>query len=172
MVAYGLKTPIGCSTTTKFQVVLKPNPGDIRTLYPGFADITSAWTPRCMTWLCRDNCGNSRPSALGLGWESLAVTGYGIVTSSTYFQQSGVECYPVPAKSPTASSVWRCTCKGVRFGYDLVVLRRPVRQGYLRPMCFHQNGGRAMRPNNFETRPMSNKQLELFSTSTKAQPTG
>jgi glycyl-tRNA synthetase alpha chain len=95
----------------QYQVVLKPNAG--RTSRSSTSSSLKALGIDPLVHDIRfveDNWESPTLGAWGLGWE-VWLNGME-VTQFTYFQQvGGLECKPVLARSPTASSAWPCTCR-------------------------------------------------------------
>ena len=78
----------------QFQVVLKPNPGDMQELYLDSLNHIGVDTKVHDIRFVEDNWESPTLGAWGLGWE-VWLNGME-VTQFTYFQQvGGVECYPV-----------------------------------------------------------------------------
>jgi glycyl-tRNA synthetase alpha chain len=77
---------------------------------PGFAGSAGLDLKQNDVRFVEDDWENPTLGAWGLGWE-VWLNGME-VTQFTYFQQvGGIDCKPVPARSPTASSAWPCTCR-------------------------------------------------------------
>ena len=121
----------------QFQVVLKPNPGNIQELYleslrrigidPLVHDIR----------FVEDNWESPTLGAWGLGWE-IWLNGME-VTQFTYFQQvGGIECYPVTGEITYGLERLAMYIQGVDSVYDLVWTDGPFGQVTYGDV-FHQN---------------------------------
>ncbi|PKM30039.1 MAG: glycine--tRNA ligase subunit alpha [Gammaproteobacteria bacterium HGW-Gammaproteobacteria-11] len=142
----------------QFQVVLKPNPGDMQELYldslkhigidPLVHDIR----------FVEDNWESPTLGAWGLGWE-VWLNGME-VTQFTYFQQvGGVECYPVTGEITYGLERLAMYLQGVDSVYDLVYSDGPFGKVTYGDV-FHQNEVEQS-TYNFEHANVE-KQLELF----------
>jgi tetrameric-type glycyl-tRNA synthetase alpha subunit len=94
----------------QYQVVMKPNPDDIVERYFGSLKALGIDPLVHDLRLVEDNWESPTLGAWGLGWE-VWLNGME-VTQFTYFQQAGgIECRPVPARSPTVWNACACTCR-------------------------------------------------------------
>jgi glycyl-tRNA synthetase alpha chain len=94
----------------QYQVVLKPAPADILELYLGSLEALGFDLKSNDVRFVEDDWENPTLGCWGLGWE-VWLNGME-VTQFTYFQQvGGIDCSRSPARSPTAWSAWRCTCR-------------------------------------------------------------
>ena len=99
----------------QYQVVLKPSPADIQDLYLGSLEALGIDPREHDMRFVEDDWENRRRSAPG-GWAGKCGSNGMEITQFTYFQQvGGLDCKPdARARSPTASSGSRCTCRARR----------------------------------------------------------
>lgn len=122
----------------QFQVILKPSPLDIQTLYLdslrmlGFDPLTHDIR------FVEDNWESPTLGAWGLGWE-VWLNGME-VTQFTYFQQvGGLECKPVSGEITYGTERLAMYMQGVDSVYDLVWTRGPDGTPVTYGDIFHQN---------------------------------
>lgn len=103
----------------QFQVVLKPSPADIQTLYlESLAELGIDMTTHDVRFV-EDNWESPTLGAWGLGWE-VWINGME-VTQFTYFQQvGGLECYPVTGEITYGIERIAMYLQGVDSIYDIV----------------------------------------------------
>jgi glycyl-tRNA synthetase alpha chain len=142
----------------QFQVVLKPNPGDMQELYLDSLNHIGVDTKVHDVRFVEDNWESPTLGAWGLGWE-VWLNGME-VTQFTYFQQvGGVECYPVTGEITYGLERLAMYLQGVDSGYDLVYSDGPFGKVTYGDV-FHQNEVEQS-TYNFEHANVD-KQLELF----------
>ena len=103
----------------QFQVVLKPSPAEIQTLYlESLAELGIDMTTHDVRFV-EDNWESPTLGAWGLGWE-VWINGME-VTQFTYFQQvGGLECYPVTGEITYGIERIAMYLQGVDSIYDIV----------------------------------------------------
>tara|TARA_R110002051_G_scaffold130806_1_gene204694 strand:- start:23173 stop:24120 length:948 start_codon:yes stop_codon:yes gene_type:complete len=142
----------------QFQVVLKPNPGDMQELYLDSLKHIGVDTQVHDVRFVEDNWESPTLGAWGLGWE-VWLNGME-VTQFTYFQQvGGVECYPVTGEITYGLERLAMYLQGVDSVYDLVYSDGPFGKVTYGDV-FHQNEVEQS-TYNFEHANVE-KQLELF----------
>tara|TARA_R110000822_G_scaffold106714_3_gene235067 strand:+ start:9383 stop:10330 length:948 start_codon:yes stop_codon:yes gene_type:complete len=142
----------------QFQVVLKPNPGDMQELYLDSLNHIGVDTKVHDVRFVEDNWESPTLGAWGLGWE-VWLNGME-VTQFTYFQQvGGVECYPVTGEITYGLERLAMYLQGVDSVYDLVYSDGPFGKVTYGDV-FHQNEVEQS-TYNFEHANVD-KQLELF----------
>ncbi|MEH6499647.1 MAG: glycine--tRNA ligase subunit alpha [Pseudoalteromonas distincta] len=142
----------------QFQVVLKPNPGDMQELYLDSLNHIGVDTKVHDVRFVEDNWESPTLGAWGLGWE-VWLNGME-VTQFTYFQQvGGVECYPVTGEITYGLERLAMYLQGVDSVYDLVYSDGPFGKVTYGDV-FHQNEVEQS-TYNFEHANVE-KQLELF----------
>ncbi len=142
----------------QFQVVLKPNPGDMQELYLDSLNHIGVDTQVHDVRFVEDNWESPTLGAWGLGWE-VWLNGME-VTQFTYFQQvGGVECYPVTGEITYGLERLAMYLQGVDSVYDLVYSDGPFGKVTYGDV-FHQNEVEQS-TYNFEHANVE-KQLELF----------
>ncbi|MFN3580204.1 MAG: glycine--tRNA ligase subunit alpha [Pseudomonas sp.] len=142
----------------QFQVVLKPNPGDMQELYLDSLNHIGVDTKVHDIRFVEDNWESPTLGAWGLGWE-VWLNGME-VTQFTYFQQvGGVECYPVTGEITYGLERLAMYLQGVDSVYDLVYSDGPFGKVTYGDV-FHQNEVEQS-TYNFEHANVE-KQLELF----------
>ncbi|MHB8249814.1 MAG: glycine--tRNA ligase subunit alpha [Acidithiobacillus sp.] len=136
----------------QFQVVLKPNPGDLQELYLGSLATLGIDHQVHDIRFVEDDWESPTLGAWGLGWE-VWLNGME-VTQFTYFQQvGGLDCHPVMGEITYGLERLAMYLQGVESVYDLV-WTPGVRYGDV----FHQNEVEQSRY-NFELAPVA----DLFS---------
>ena len=91
------KTPIGFSTISQFQVILKPSPDDVQDLYLGSLRALGIHQEEHDIRFVEDDWESPTLGAWGLGWE-VWLNGME-VSQFTYFQQvGGIDLSPVSAE--------------------------------------------------------------------------
>ncbi len=142
----------------QFQVVLKPNPGDMQELYLDSLNHIGVDTKVHDVRFVEDNWESPTLGAWGLGWE-VWLNGME-VTQFTYFQQvGGVECYPVTGEITYGLERLAMYLQGVDSVYDLIYSDGPFGKVTYGDV-FHQNEVEQS-TYNFEHANVE-KQLELF----------
>jgi glycyl-tRNA synthetase alpha chain len=142
----------------QFQVVLKPNPGDMQELYLDSLNHIGVDTKVHDVRFVEDNWESPTLGAWGLGGE-VWLNGME-VTQFTYFQQvGGVECYPVTGEITYGLERLAMYLQGVDSVYDLVYSDGPFGKVTYGDV-FHQNEVEQS-TYNFEHANVD-KQLELF----------
>jgi glycyl-tRNA synthetase alpha chain len=119
-----VRTPIACSITTSFQVVMKPSPADFQELYLGSLEHLGIDTSVHDVRFVEDNWESPTLGAWGLGWE-IWLNGME-VSQFTYFQQvGGLECYPVTGEITYGLERIAMYLQAVDSIYDLVWAHGP-----------------------------------------------
>lgn len=103
----------------QFQVLIKPSPDNIQTLYLESLNILGIDTHKHDIRFIEDNWESPTLGAWGLGWE-VWLNGME-VTQFTYFQQvGGIECFPVPIEITYGIERLAMYIQGVESIFDLV----------------------------------------------------
>lgn len=120
----------------QFQVILKPSPADIQTIYLDSLRMLGIDTLKDDIRFVEDNWESPTLGAWGLGWE-VWLNGME-VTQFTYFQQvGGLECKPVTGEITYGLERLAMSLQGVDDIYDLVWTRGPQGVVTYRDVC-HQ----------------------------------
>lgn len=122
----------------QFQVVLKPSPDNIQTLYLASLQALGIDTSVHDVRFVEDNWESPTLGAWGLGWE-VWLNGME-VTQFTYFQQvGGLECFPVTGEITYGLERIAMYLQGVDSIFDLVWTIDPTGKPVTYGDVFHQN---------------------------------